>query len=132
MVQVEEEEDFEVEHRKCSTMQTGQTADLPFALPSLLLEALVYGLGDRGLHQVDVPHDQRRKRVPQVLMEASVLQVVVQSQVVVEYLEQRETVPRVWRLLRQHSVHVHREQGPEYFRMLHQKVAEPRKGLRAE
>lgn len=52
-------------------------------------------------------------------MEASVLQVVVRAQVVVQDLEERETVPGIWRLLRQHSVHVYREQGPEYFRMFY-------------
>ena len=37
---------------------------------------LVYGLGDGGLHEINVTNNLRRKCVPQVLMELSIFQVV--------------------------------------------------------
>ena len=49
---------------------------LPFNLPPLFLEALVDGLRDRALHEVDVPDHLRRERVSQVLVELPVFQVV--------------------------------------------------------
>jgi hypothetical protein len=49
---------------------------LPFAVPPLLLEALVDGLRYRGLHQVDVAHDERRENCLQLMVEATVLEVV--------------------------------------------------------
>lgn len=58
----------------------GGGAAVALALPALLLEALVDGLRDRRLHQVDVAHDERRKGVAQVLVEAAVLQVVFGSE----------------------------------------------------
>ena len=51
------------------------------------------------------------------------------SEVVIEDLEEREGVPSVGRLLGQHRVHVHSEQGPEDLTVLHQQVAEPRESL---
>ncbi len=56
-------------------------------------------------------------------------QLTVCTEVVIEQLEQRERVPRVWRLHRQHGVHVDSEQRPEHLRVLHQQVAEPSERL---
>ena len=54
------------------------------------------------------------------------------AEVVVEDLEEGEGVPGVGVLEPEHSVHVHREQGPEELAVLHQQVAEPREGLTRE
>jgi hypothetical protein len=114
---------------------------------TLLLEALVDGLGDRRLHQVNIAHHQRCEGFPQVRMEAPILQIICRSRrliksfisresftihakVVVENLEERKGIPRVWGLLSEHLVHVDGEQGPEDLCMLHQQVAEPRERLR--
>ncbi len=48
----------------------------PYDLPLLLLESLVDGLRDGALHQVDVSDDLRGERVPEVLVELPVLQVI--------------------------------------------------------
>lgn len=42
------------------------------------------------------------------------------SEVIVQELEQWEAIPGVWGLHLQRRIHVHREQWPEYLRMLHQ------------
>lgn len=42
------------------------------------------------------------------------------SEVIVQELEQWEAIPSVWGLHLQRRIHVHREQWPEYLRMLHQ------------
>ena len=54
------------------------------------------------------------------------------SEVVVEDLEEGEGVPGVGVLEPEHSVHVHREQGPEELAVLHQQVAEPGEGLQCQ
>ena len=54
----------------------GSQPRLPFDLPALLLKALVDGLRYGALHEVDVSDHLRRERVPQVLVELSVFQVV--------------------------------------------------------
>lgn len=47
--------------------------NLPFALPALLFESLVDGLGNRGLHQVNVAHYEWCKSISQMLVEATIL-----------------------------------------------------------
>lgn len=42
------------------------------------------------------------------------------SEVIVQELKQWEAIPGVWGLHLQRRIHVHREQWPEYLRMLHQ------------
>lgn len=61
---------------------------------------------------------QQQRRVP-----------TVDAEVIIEHLQQREAVPGVGRLLCEHRVHVHRKQGPENLRVLHQEIAEPCKRL---
>jgi len=55
----------------------------------------------------------------------------VYAKVIVKVLEERETVPRVWRLEFQHSVHVDGEQGPEDLGVFDHQVAVPRERLYA-
>ena len=62
-------------------------------------------------------------------MELAVLQVVVRTEVIVEDLEERERVPRVGRLLRQHRVHVHAEERPKDLRVLDEQIGKPGEGL---
>ena len=51
------------------------------------------------------------------------------TEVVIEYLEEREGLPRVGVLEAEHGVHVHGKQGPEQLAVLYQQVAEPGKSL---
>lgn len=44
---------------------------LPFDLPPFLFETFVERLGYGRLHEVHVPHNQRSKRVSQVLMKTA-------------------------------------------------------------
>ena len=46
----------------------------PLRLPRFLLEPIVHGLRDGGLHEVDVAHDLRCKHVAQVLVELALAQ----------------------------------------------------------
>lgn len=54
----------------------------------------------------------------------------IQSEIVVEYLEQRKAVPSVGRLFGKDFVHVVGKERPEDLGMLHQEVAKPRERLR--
>merc|ERR1719282_424423 len=67
-----------------------------------------------------------------MLMELSILQIIICTEVVIEYLEEREGLPRVGVLKAEHGVHVHGKQGPEQLAMLYQQVAEPGKCLSIE
>lgn len=51
------------------------------------------------------------------------------SQEIVEELEERKAVPRVWRLNIEGSIHVHTKQWPEDLSMFYQQVTEPCKCL---
>ena len=53
----------------------------------------------------------------------------VYAKVVVEVLEERETVPRVWRLEFQYGVHVDGEQRPEDLGVFDHQITVPRKRL---
>ena len=58
-----------------SVKETKERAALLDRLPGFLLKASVDGLGDGGLHQVNVAHHQGREQFLQVLVERPVAQV---------------------------------------------------------
>lgn len=60
--------------------------------------------------------------------EASIL--TVRSEIIVHYLEQREAVPRVGRLLGQNFVHINGKKRPEDLGVLHHEIAKPGERLR--
>ena len=51
------------------------------------------------------------------------------AKVVVEHLENRKRVPRVWGLLFQHGVQIDTEQRPERLSVIDHGVGEPRESL---
>lgn len=123
---------------------------LPFTLPPLLFESFVDGLGNGTLHEVHVADDQRCKDCLQLMMEATVFKIIygkdqklrlrisldcsrvgltISSQIIVEYLEQWERVPRVWWLFGQHTFHVECKHGPKHLGMFHQQITKPSKSL---
>ena len=103
------------------------------------------GLTHGGLHQVHISYHLGGERISDMLMKFSILQIIwkktnkdlevvkavptISAEVVIEYLEEREGLPRVGVLEAEHGVHVHGKQGPEQLAVLYQQVAEPGKCL---